>query len=111
MTRSIHLLSLIILVSSGISCGLSDEEKQAIINRVYEDNVAELTQERKEACREEALRQAEYIADSIVASYQINPLPDTLYQPHVPVKPEFVPIDSTVFDTTRIVRPILSEKS
>ena len=88
-------------------CDESKEEIQAKVQAHYQTRVAELNAKKRAECRTEALRIAEIIADSIVYSLQINPLSDSLYQPSIPERPKYVPVDSSVFDSKHSVKPIL----
>ena len=101
------LLSIVLTVVMIGSCKPSEEEIQAQVLAQYDIKVAALKTKKHAECQVEALRLAEIIADSIVYNFQINPLSDPLYQPIIPSRPDYIPVDSSVFDSKRSVKPIL----
>ena len=73
----------------------------------FERQKAELRNEQFKICENNALIQAEQMADSIIREMRINPLKDSLYQPKAPPKPEYVETDSVILNSKRSVKPIL----
>jgi len=73
----------------------------------YNIKVEELRAKKLLECKSEALRLAEVIADSLVRALQIDPLSDPLYNPEIPDRPQYIPVDTSVFDSKHSVKPIL----
>ncbi len=105
ISRSLFII--VCCAVTGISCGPSQEEINAQIIARYDMQVAQLKDKKSKECHLEALRIAEIIADSIVSGMQINPLDDDQYRPDIPLRPQYVPVDSSVFESKRSVKPIL----
>lgn len=67
----------------------------------------ELYKQRKmEDCKAEAIREAEVIVDSIIQSSTFAPIKNQNYNPAIPTKPSFIPVDSSVFKSQNSVKPI-----
>ncbi len=91
------------------SCGLTEEEINTQAKKVFDQRVSQLIAKKQAECKQEAERIAETIVDSIIYELQINPLNDSGYSPPIPKRPEFVPVDSAVFNSKYSVKPILPE--
>ena len=59
--------------------------------------IQELVDQKNLQCKEDAIAKAEEYVDSVILSLKLKPIKDSLYQPAIPDKPSFVPIDSAVF--------------
>lgn len=111
MPMRLCFMIFIVGVTLSPGCTESQEEIDRQVMEVYEKRVAEFSSQRLEACRLDALRLAEELADSIILSLSLNPLRDSLYRPVIPARPDFIPVDTAVFDSKRSVKPIIGEDS
>lgn len=95
------------ILSIFTSCGPSDEDIEREARLVYEQKVAQLKSSQAQECLEEAIQNAEILVDSILAQRAENPLIDSLYRPPAPNRPDFVPLDSSILNSKRSVKPII----
>lgn len=107
MIRLFHYVfgcSMIITISS---CGLSEEEINMKAEEVFKNRIEKIKKEKMAECRSEAARIAEEIVDSLIYAQQLNPLQENQYNPTIPKRPVFVPVDSAVFNSKESVKPIV----
>ena len=65
------------------------------------------TDKKMKECRQQAFIEAETHVDSLITELLINPLSDTLYQPDIPMKPEYIPVDNSVFKSQSSVKQVI----
>ena len=104
--KNLGYISALLLVMLVISCSISEEEYDRLVQEEYLRKADLLKAERAEVCKKEALWRAEAVADSIIRQMRLNPLKENQYRPPVPDRPDYVPTDSTVVNTKRSVKPI-----
>jgi len=102
-----HYIWLLFISLLFIGCESSEEDIQVQVDTQYNIKVEELRAKKLLECKSEALRLAEVIADSLVRALQIDPLSDPLYNPEIPDRPQYIPVDTSVFDSKHSVKPIL----
>lgn len=57
-------------------------------------------------CRNNIIREAEIIVDSIMFEWNINPLGDDKYKPAIPNKPKFIETDTAILNQNRRILPL-----
>ena len=105
--------ALYIIMASMILVACEDENKTYISLAQKELNV-KIEQHKKllmEECRKKALEEAETLVDSIILTWELRPIDDSIYVPKVPEKPKFIPVDSMVFKSQSSVKPVLKDKN
>lgn len=63
---------------------------------------------KREECLKLAFQEAEAYVDSFFLQADLQPIRQMPYQPLIQKKPEFVPVDSSVFNSESYVKPIKS---
>ncbi len=89
------------------SCGDPVAHDLAIAKVEVQIKVDQHRKSRTNECRAEALLKAEEIVDSIILTWDLNPIDDTLYRPTIPDKPKYIPVDTSVFKSESSVKPVL----
>jgi hypothetical protein len=93
-----------------ISCNDDQVFIREEAKKEFELKVNAFIKEHEDQCKKEAIDQAETFVDSLIARMGIQPLAEEEYQPEIPGKPEYVPVDSSVFRAREKIRPITEKK-
>ncbi len=103
--RSVIIISLIVWTS----CEDPDIANRALALEEMQLKIELHTSKRMEECRKEAWLEAESYVDSIINEIEIDLIGKSVYQPIVPKKPKFTPVDSAVFNSKSSVKQILKK--
>ena len=106
--RLYYLVIICMLICS--SCHDDESFIREEAKKEFELKVNAFIQQHEDQCRKEALDEAEIFVDSLIARMGIQPLAEEEYQPEIPGKPEYVPVDSSVFRAREKIRPITEKK-
>ena len=101
----------ILMVALLYSCFNDSDKIRAVARQELEKKINAYRLEKIKECRQLALKTAEDIVDSILFNIDIHPINDSIYKPGLPKKPGFIPVDSSVFDTQKVIVPIVEFKS
>jgi len=100
-----------ILVFIGLhSCESDNDFIREEALKEFELKASAFKKERDLLCRGEALVEAESYVDSIIARMAIQPLAEDQYQPEIPEKPQYLPVDSSVYRPPEKIKPITEPK-
>ena len=101
MSKLILILAFFVAITGFLACTQNDEVLRNAVLDEYRRLRGEFEVTLIEDCDAAILELAEMSVDSIILELNIDPLKDSLYNPSLPVKPEFIPIDSAIFNDGR----------
>ena len=94
MKGKMYVLGILFLV---IACTNNKEAMRSAIDEEFQRQLKNFEIMKNAQCRQAALTEAEHYVDSLILSLKIKPMRDSIYNPEIPLKPEYVPVDSVVF--------------
>lgn len=98
-------LGLVSILSSSCIESKSEIREQAL--RELDIKIGILKKKKEQECREQAFIEAEIYVDSLIGTMLLSPIDDSLYKPPIPQKPEFIQVDSSVFNSQSSVKPVI----
>lgn len=99
----LYMTSLLLFLSS---CTNGEALNKELALKELEIKIEQYRSRKMEDCRAEAIKSAEIIVDSIIRTSTFAPIKNQKYNPTIPVKPNYVPVDSSVFKSKNSVKPI-----
>lgn len=91
------------------ACNDPTVENRELAFKELEIKVDFHTNKRLEECRRDAWLDAEEYVDSIVNQLELYLIDNNVYQPTIPQKPNFVPVDSSVFNSKSSVKQVIKK--
>ena len=90
-----------------VSCGPSSQDIRDQAHEELAIKIDLLKKKKKEECEAQAFIEAEMYVDSFIKDMLLNPIGDTLYKPPIPPKPDYISVDSSVFNSQSSVKPVI----
>lgn len=103
---SIRLYIITCLTTLLIGCQNGQELNKELALQELELKIELYKQRKMDDCKAEAIREAEVLVDSIIQASTFTPIKNQNYNPAIPTKPSFIPVDSSVFKSQNSVKPI-----
>jgi hypothetical protein len=98
------------LIAAAIFCQYACEDKSVIEFELAKEQLAlrieQYEQKKVEECHRKAFDEAELYVDSFLLQADLNPIREVPYNPAKQKKPNFIPVDSSVFNSESYVKPI-----
>jgi hypothetical protein len=89
-----------------VSCGDREKMIQELALQELDLKIKTHTHKKQSECGAQAIEEAEMIVDSIIRYSYFSPINKDNYNPTIPPKPAFIPVDSSVFKSENSVKPI-----